>query len=48
MSAYGSLRNRWEPQAALAVARKKLKINGQKYPANLVRGKASKYTEYRP
>jgi dCTP diphosphatase len=28
-------------------ARAKLQINGQKYPAELVRGKASKYTEYR-
>lgn len=28
-------------------ARAKLEINGQKYPAELVKGKASKYTEYR-
>jgi dCTP diphosphatase len=27
-------------------ARAKVAINGQKYPAELVRGKASKYTEY--
>ncbi len=27
-------------------ARAKLKVNEQKYPAELVRGKASKYTEY--
>jgi dCTP diphosphatase len=27
-------------------ARAKLEINKQKYPANLVKGKASKYTEY--
>jgi dCTP diphosphatase len=28
-------------------AKAKVEINGQKYPANLVKGKASKYTEYR-
>ena len=28
-------------------ARAKLEINGQKYPAALVKGKAYKYTEYR-
>ena len=28
-------------------ARAKVVINGQKYPADLVKGKASKYTEYR-
>ncbi len=28
-------------------AKAKLEINGQKYPAELVKGKASKYTEYR-
>ncbi len=28
-------------------ARAKLEINAQKYPAELVKGKASKYTEYR-
>lgn len=28
-------------------ARKKMVINGEKYPADQVRGKASKYTEYR-
>jgi dCTP diphosphatase len=28
-------------------AKAKVAINGQKYPADLVRGKASKYTEYR-
>ncbi len=28
-------------------ARAKLEINGQKYPAELAKGKASKYTEYR-
>jgi dCTP diphosphatase len=27
-------------------AKAKVAINGQKYPAELVRGKASKYTEY--
>jgi dCTP diphosphatase len=27
-------------------AKAKVAINGQKYPADLVRGKASKYTEY--
>jgi dCTP diphosphatase len=27
-------------------ARAKLEINGQKYPADLAKGKASKYTEY--
>lgn len=27
-------------------AKAKLEINGQKYPADLVKGKASKYTEY--
>ena len=27
-------------------AKAKVKINGQKYPAELVKGKASKYTEY--
>jgi dCTP diphosphatase len=27
-------------------AKAKVEINGQKYPAELVRGKASKYTEY--
>jgi len=27
-------------------AKAKLEINGQKYPADMVRGKASKYTEY--
>ena len=30
----------------LEAARAKLEINKQKYPANLVKGKASKYTEY--
>ncbi len=28
-------------------AKAKVEINGQKYPAELVRGNASKYTEYR-
>jgi dCTP diphosphatase len=28
-------------------AKEKVQINGQKYPAELVKGKASKYTEYR-
>ena len=28
-------------------AKAKLEINGQKYPAELAKGKASKYTEYR-
>jgi dCTP diphosphatase len=28
-------------------AKAKMTINGQKYPAELVKGKASKYTEYR-
>jgi dCTP diphosphatase len=28
-------------------AKVKVEINGQKYPADLVKGKASKYTEYR-
>jgi dCTP diphosphatase len=28
-------------------AKAKVSINGQKYPADLVRGKATKYTEYR-
>ena len=28
-------------------AKAKVTINGQKYPAKLVKGKASKYTEYR-
>ena len=28
-------------------AKSKVAINGQKYPAELVKGKASKYTEYR-
>ncbi len=28
-------------------AKAKLEINGQKYPAALVKGKAAKYTEYR-
>jgi NTP pyrophosphatase (non-canonical NTP hydrolase) len=28
-------------------AKAKLEINSQKYPASLVKGKASKYTEYR-
>ena len=28
-------------------AKAKVEINGQKYPANLVKGKGSKYTEYR-
>jgi dCTP diphosphatase len=28
-------------------AKAKVEINGQKYPADLVKGKASKYTEYR-
>ena len=28
-------------------ARAKLEINGQKYPAELAKGKVSKYTEYR-
>jgi dCTP diphosphatase len=28
-------------------AKAKVAINGQKYPADLVKGKASKYTEYR-
>jgi dCTP diphosphatase len=28
-------------------AKAKVAINGQKYPAELVKGKASKYTEYR-
>ena len=27
-------------------AKAKMRINGQKYPAELVKGKASKYTEY--
>jgi dCTP diphosphatase len=27
-------------------AKAKVEINGKKYPANLVKGKASKYTEY--
>lgn len=31
----------------IEAAKNKLKINDQKYPANLVKGKASKYTEYR-
>lgn len=31
----------------LEAAKAKLRINEQKYPATLVRGKASKYTEYR-
>jgi dCTP diphosphatase len=31
----------------IEAAKAKLKINGQKYPAALVKGKASKYTEYR-
>lgn len=30
----------------IEAAKAKLEINGQKYPADLVRGKASKYTEY--
>ena len=30
----------------LEAARAKLEINRRKYPADLVRGKASKYTEY--
>jgi NTP pyrophosphatase (non-canonical NTP hydrolase) len=28
-------------------AKAKVEINGQKYPADIVKGKASKYTEYR-
>ena len=28
-------------------AKAKLEINSQKYPAGLVKGRASKYTEYR-
>ncbi len=28
-------------------AKAKVEINGQKYPADLVKGKATKYTEYR-
>ena len=28
-------------------AKAKVEINGQKYPADLVKGKASKYTEYK-
>jgi dCTP diphosphatase len=31
----------------IVAARAKVAINGQKYPADLVKGKASKYTEYR-
>src|SRR5215212_8986909 len=31
----------------LEAARAKVEINGEKYPADLVRGRASKYTEYR-
>jgi dCTP diphosphatase len=31
---------------SLEVAKAKMTINGQKYPAELVKGKASKYTEY--
>jgi dCTP diphosphatase len=31
----------------IEAAKNKLKINDQKYPAKLVKGKASKYTEYR-
>jgi dCTP diphosphatase len=30
----------------IAAARKKLEINARKYPADTVRGKAKKYTEY--
>ena len=30
----------------LEAAKAKMMINGQKYPAELVKGKASKYTEY--
>jgi dCTP diphosphatase len=31
----------------LEAAKAKVEINGQKYPADIVKGKASKYTEYR-
>jgi dCTP diphosphatase len=31
---------------AVEAAKAKMMINGQKYPAELVKGKASKYTEY--
>ena len=31
----------------IEAAKAKVEINGQKYPADLVKGKASKYTEYR-
>ena len=31
----------------MEAAKAKMTINGQKYPAELVKGKASKYTEYR-
>jgi len=31
----------------MEAARAKLEINSAKYPANLVKGKAAKYTEYR-
>jgi hypothetical protein len=30
----------------VAAARKKLEVNAQQYPADVVRGKAKKYTEY--
>jgi dCTP diphosphatase len=30
----------------VAAAKAKVEINGKKYPADLVKGKASKYTEY--
>ena len=33
--------------APVEAAKAKVAINGQKYPADLVKGKASKYTEYR-
>ena len=31
----------------LAAAQRKLTINGQKYPANKVKGRSEKYTEYK-
>lgn len=31
----------------MEAAKAKVEINGQKYPADLVKGKATKYTEYR-
>jgi len=31
----------------IEAAKAKVEINGQKYPTDLVKGKASKYTEYR-